>query len=265
MKIVFIENNQLFTDSLVVAQEFFKSHDDVLRDIRNQIDKLNKAGEIEFSLRNFAESTYTNDRGRNYPKINLTEDAFAIVAMSYVTPEAMKMKVKFLNEFRRMRDELLNTNKPSYMIDDPISRAQKWIDERKEFNKLATENLMLEQRVKEYEPKISYLDTILQSKDTVAITQIAKDYGLSGQALNQILHEEKVQYKLGGQWLLYHKYQDKGFTKSQTIDVLHNNGDRSVKMNTKWTQKGRLFIHEILAKRGIVPYMDRQHQGASNQ
>lgn len=129
---------------------------------------------------------------------------------------------------------------------------------------LETEKLMLQQQVKEFESKASYLDRILQSKDTVAVTQIAQDYGLSGYALNQILHEEKIQYKLGGQWLLYQKHLDKGYTKSSTIDVLHNSGERTVKMNTKWTQKGRLFIHEILAKRGILPYMDRDQQDVAN-
>lgn len=131
-------------------------------------------------------------------------------------------------------------------------------DEMEDKQRIQTENLMLEQRVKEYEPKISYLDSILKSTDTVTVTQIAKDYGLTGQALNKILHEEKVQYNVGGQWLLYQKHQDKGFTKSQTIDVHHTDGHKTVKMNTKWTQKGRLFIHETLSNRGIVPYMDRE-------
>lgn len=131
-------------------------------------------------------------------------------------------------------------------------------DQVDENERLQTQNLMLEQQVKEYEPKISYIDTILQSKDTVTITQIAKDYGLSGKALNDILHEEKVQYKINGQWLLYAKHQDKGYTKSRTIDIFRTGGERDVKMNTQWTQKGRLFIHEILTNRGILPYMDRQ-------
>lgn len=259
MKLVFIENNRPVTDSLIVAETFRKEHKHVMRDIRDL-----ECSE-EFSQSNFGLCQYQASNGQTYDKYLITQDGFAFLVMGYTGKEAARFKEMYISEFNRMRNELMTADKPSYMIDDPISRAQKWIDERKEYNKLETEKLMLEQRVKEYEPKVSYLDTILLSKDTVAITQIAKDYGLSGQALNQVLHEEKVQYKLGGQWLLYHKYQDKGFTKSQTIDVLHNSGDRTVKMNTKWTQKGRLFIHEILSNRGIVPYMDRQHQGAANQ
>ncbi|MFD3271475.1 phage antirepressor KilAC domain-containing protein [Paenibacillus dendritiformis] len=98
----------------------------------------------------------------------------------------------------------------------------------------------------------------MQSKGTVTITQIAKDYGMTGQALNQILHEEKVQYKQNKQWLLYRQHHDKGYTKSRTIDFTRSNGEPDVTMNTRWTQKGRLFIHEILQQRGIVALMDRE-------
>lgn len=105
-QLVFIENNLPVTDSLTVADVFNKDHDKVIRDIEVQIDKLLQAGETEFSIANFGESTYTTERGRQYRKLNLTEDAFTLVAMSYVTPEAMKMKVKFIQEFKKMREHI---------------------------------------------------------------------------------------------------------------------------------------------------------------
>ncbi|ANS45840.1 DNA-binding protein [Bacillus thuringiensis] len=119
-------------------------------------------------------------------------------------------------------------------------------------------NLMLTQQVAENASKITYLDQILQSKDTVTVSQIAADYGLSAVRLNKILKDEKVQYKVNNQWLLYAKHQNKGYTKSQTIDVTHSDGSKSIKMNTRWTQKGRLFIHDMLTKRGIIPEMDKE-------
>ncbi|MGM1405163.1 phage antirepressor KilAC domain-containing protein [Bacillus cereus group sp. BceL309] len=119
-------------------------------------------------------------------------------------------------------------------------------------------NLMLTQQIAENASKITYLDQILQSKDTVTVSQIAADYGLSAQNLNKILNKEKIQYKLNDQWLLYANYRNQGYTKSKTVDVTHSDGSRSVKMNTRWTQKGRLFIHELLTKRGIIPEMDRE-------
>lgn len=254
--LVFLENSKVVTDSLTVAEVFSKRHADVIRDIEVQLNKLNEAGEQEFGKRNFALSSYSSGN-REYKKYNLTEEAFTIVAMSYVTPEAMKMKVRFIQEFKRMQQELMKSVTPSYMIEDDIERAKRWIEEREEKRLLETKNVMLEQRVAEYEPKITYLDQIMQSKSTVTITQIAKDYGLSGQQLNKILKEEKIQYKLNDQWLLYSQYHDKGYTKSHTIDVQHSDGSTSVKMNTRWTQKGRLFIHQLLEKRGIIAVIDR--------
>ena len=131
-------------------------------------------------------------------------------------------------------------------------------DLEEEKQKLLTKTLMLEQQVAEAEPKVTYYDEILKSTNVVTITQIAKDYGMSGQGLNDLLHEEGVQYKQSGQWLLYHKHQDKGYTKSETQTYRKSNGETGTKLHTKWTQKGRLFIHSVLASKGIEPLMDRE-------
>ena len=96
---------------------------------------------------------------------------------------------------------------------------------------------MNKQKIAEYEPKASYLDTILNNKSLVTVGQIAKDYGMSAQALNKLLHDLKVQYKQSGQWLLYSNIQDKGYTHSSTTEIEHKDGSTSVRMNTKWTQK----------------------------
>lgn len=101
-------------------------------------------------------------------------------------------------------------------------------------------------------PKVTYYDTILSTTNAVNISQIANDYGLSGRALNKILKEEKVQRYVGGQWILYQGYKSKGLTKSETITY----GVNGATLRTKWTQKGRLFIHELLEKRGINPVID---------
>lgn len=115
------------------------------------------------------------------------------------------------------------------------------------------------QLIGELKPKADYTDRILQSKSLVTITQIAKDYGMSGAAMNEKLHALGVIYKLGGQWLLYSKYQAKGYTHSETVDITHRDGRGDVRMNTKWTQKGRLFLYEFLKKHGILPVIEQDH------
>lgn len=104
--LVIIKNGQAVTDSLTVAEVFGKRHDSVMRDIRNQIEKLAEANELEFTLHNFVEREYQSGRNNSYIKFDLTEDAFALVVMAYTTPEAMKFKVKFLQEFKRMKEEI---------------------------------------------------------------------------------------------------------------------------------------------------------------
>lgn len=115
------------------------------------------------------------------------------------------------------------------------------------------------QLIGELKPKADYTDRILQSKSLVTITQIAKDYGMSGAAMNEKLHALGVIYKLGGQWLLYSKYQAKGYTHSETVDITHRDGRGDVRMNTKWTQKGRLFLYQFLKKNGILPVIEQDH------
>ena len=120
-----------------------------------------------------------------------------------------------------------------------------------------SKNQQLEARNAELAPKAAYCDTILQNKGTVTITQIAKDYGMGAPKMNKLLNGFGVQYKQSGQWLLYAKYQDKGYTHSHTFDFKHTDGRPDVTMETKWTQKGRLFIYELLKKNGILPMIER--------
>ena len=119
-------------------------------------------------------------------------------------------------------------------------------------------NVLLTQQVSESRPKADYYDKIMQSKSLVTITQIAKDYGWSAKQMNDKLHSLDVQYKIGGQWVLYSKYQDKGYTFSTTVDITKKDGSSDVRMNTKWTQKGRVFIYSLLKENDILPTIERE-------
>lgn len=121
---------------------------------------------------------------------------------------------------------------------------------------LEEKNQLLEQQIAEYEPKISYLDIILSSTDTVATSQVAADYGMSAIALNKLLNELGVQHKVSGQWILYRKHMNQGYTKSHTSEIPKADGGVKVVMNTKWTQKGRVFIYNLLTAEGYYPQMD---------
>lgn len=129
--------------------------------------------------------------------------------------------------------------------------------------KLATElktererRSIAEQRVNELTPKASYYDLVLSNESLVTITQIAKDYGMSGQAMNHKLHDLGIIYKQGNTWLLYSKYQRTGWTHSETIMVDKADGTQKAVMHTKWTQKGRLGLYELLKRHGILPLIE---------
>ncbi|MGM0973367.1 MAG: phage antirepressor KilAC domain-containing protein [Bacillota bacterium] len=138
-----------------------------------------------------------------------------------------------------------------------IKRAHEFLQKRVE--ELTTNNLVLTQQVHELKPKASYYDMVLQNKSLLSVSKIAKDYGMSAMALNKKLHELGIQFKQGNIWLLYSKYQDKGYTQTTTHVI---DADKS-RVSTKWTQKGRLFIYDLLKHQGILPVIERQ-EGEEN-
>lgn len=130
-------------------------------------------------------------------------------------------------------------------------------DEREKNKQLNEEVNVKDQLIGELKPKADYMDRILKNKGLVTITQIAKDYGMSGKAMNDLLHNLKIQYKQSSQWLLYKEYQSCGYTHSETITIQRTDGREDVKMNTKWTQKGRLFLYQLLKGNGMLPVIER--------
>ncbi|MCU5508290.1 phage antirepressor [Bacillus cereus] len=201
-------------------------------------------------------------QNRNQKVIN--ESGLYSLILSSKLPSAKKFKKWVTSEVLpsiRKHGAYMTPNTINALLQDPdliIGLASQLKQEQQARQIAEQKNLMLTQQIAENASKITYLDQILQSQDTVTVSQVAADYGLSAMKLNKILNDEKVQYKVNNQWLLYSKHQNKGYTKSKTVDVVHTDGSRSVKMNTRWTQKGRIFIHELLKKRGIIPEMDRE-------
>ena len=121
----------------------------------------------------------------------------------------------------------------------------------------------LEAENAEMKPKASYYDKALNCKDLVSVTTIAKDYGWTAQQLNKYLHEKGVQYKQGKRWFLYKKYADEknGYTGSKTPLAKGKDGKDHAHIHTYWTQKGRLFIYDLLKNDGILPTIEAKEKG----
>ncbi|MBR0576788.1 phage antirepressor KilAC domain-containing protein [Proteiniclasticum sp. BAD-10] len=136
-----------------------------------------------------------------------------------------------------------------------MARALRIADET--INRLSLVTKQQEQVIGELKPKADYVDRILKNPGLVTITQIAKDYGMSGTEMNKILHDLGVQYKQSDQWLLYTRYQSKGYTFSDKTEITRRDGRKDIKMNTKWTQKGVLFLYELLKENNIIPAIEK--------
>lgn len=246
-QLVIIQNRQAVTNTLQIAESFEKQHPHVLRDI----DALKK------DVSNFGEMFFETETPDSYGRLRRTylmnRDGFTLLAMGFNGKKALNFKLKYIQAFNQMEQRLLELNQPSYMILDPEKRAEKWIEEHKEKRLLETKNLVLEQHVNEMKPKASYYDLILQNKSLLTVNKIAKDYGMSATTFNRKLHELGIQYRQGETWLVYAKYQNKGYTHTEPYVI----NQYKSKIITKWTQKGRRFLYDVLKENGILPMIER--------
>ena len=128
----------------------------------------------------------------------------------------------------------------------------------KELNTLKLELNVKDQQIAEMQPKASYYDMILQCKDLISVTEIAKDYGMSAKTFNKRLHELGIQYKQSGIWFLYAKYQSRGYTKTKTQNYSKPDGTQGAKTHMYWTQVGRLFLYDLLKHNNILPMIERE-------
>lgn len=146
------------------------------------------------------------------------------------------------------------------LLDNPdliIQMATKLKEEREARKALEIENKVQSQQIAELTPKATYYDLILQCKDLLSMTEIAKDYGKSAKGMNKLLNEFGIQYKQGGVWFLYAKYQDKGYTQTKTQNYPKPDGTQGSRVHMYWTQKGRLFLYDLLKSEDILPMVER--------
>lgn len=191
---------------------------------------------------------------RNMTIIN--ESGLYSLILSSKLPSAKEFKHWVTSEVLptiRKHGAYLTNQKIEEVLTDPdtiIKLATQLKEER-------TGRLIAEQQVQEMKPKATYYDRILSNKALVAISVIAKDYGMSGTAMNILLHRLGVQYKQGKTWLLYSKYQTTGWTQSETTMVKRKDGTEKAVLNTKWTQKGRLGLYELLKLHNYLPLIEQ--------
>lgn len=205
----------------------------------------------------------TDSLGREQEAVFISEgNVYRLIARSKL-PEAEKFE-------HWVFDEVLPSIRKhgAYMTDDALHRAitepdfliqlaTELKEEQEKRRALESTVAVQSQQITELQPKASYYDVVLNSKDLLSIGKIAKDFGKSAVWLNKWLHEQGVQYKQGEIWLLYQKYAEQGYTSTKTQPYSGDDGTVHTKVHTYWTQKGRLFIYDLLKAHGILPLIER--------
>lgn len=255
MKLQVIEHNNQRVLLTVQLAESFGTTPQIITNNFNRNKERYTEGKHYFGLsgqekRNFL-NQHQNDLGsKNAAVLYLwTEKGAWMHAKSLNTDQAWDAYEMLVDDYYRVKEQGL-------MVPRSFPEALRLAAELAEKNEsLALQNAQKEQIIQELKPKATYYDLVLQTKSVLAISKIAKDYGMSATAMNRLLHELGIQYKQGDCWLLYQKHADKGYTQSKTQVI---DEERS-KLHTYWTQKGRLFIYELLKReRRLLPIIERE-------
>lgn len=249
---LFTFENQKVRTVMVGGEPYFAGKDVAIilgygnptKAIRTHVDEEDKGGSILDTPGGKQRTTMINESG-----------LYSLILSSKL-PSAKKFKRWVTSEVLpslRKHEAYLSDKKIEEVLTDPdtlIKLATQLKEEREG-------RLIAEQQVNELKPKAAYYDKILANPSLIPITVIAKDYGMSGIEMNNKLFSLGVQYKRCGIWLLYADYQNLGWTQSETYMVKRANGTEKSVVNTKWTQKGRLGIYELLKQNGILPTIER--------
>lgn len=238
--------------SLEIAEITGRNHKDVMRSIREMEDAW-----VKVNGRKFALVEYKDAKGEMRPCYSLSKTECLYVATKF-NDEA---RAKLILRWEELETKEVSVAKVPTTFAEALrlaaDQAEKIEEQERQLEASSKEIVELSGTIATMQPKVTYLDKILASKETVTTTQIAQDYGLSAKAFNVLLRNFGIQHKVGGQWILYAKYLPNGYVQSDTIPIEHKDGSSGSVMHTKWTQKGRLFLYEELKKHNVLPLIEK--------
>ncbi|MGO4925208.1 phage antirepressor KilAC domain-containing protein [Ligilactobacillus ruminis] len=254
---IFNFNNKEIRTLAIEGEPYFVGKDvaDILgyqngsRDINRHVDEEDRHKAMIFDGNQYKET------------ITINESGLYSLILSSKLPKAKEFKHWVTSEVLptiRKHGAYMTDQKAAAIVTDKNALAdllQQAADQLKEKD-VKIERLTAELEVSN--KKATYLDLIVETKDGMTATQVAQDYGLSAKKFNALLNALGVQRKVNEQWILYAKYQGKGYIASKTFTYTDSTGKNHAKINTVWTQKGRLFLYELLKANGILPLIERE-------
>ncbi len=239
-ELVIMRDQQAVTTSVAVAETFGKSHKHVLE----SIDNLTVENPAVKTM--FAEGTYTNSRGRDYRMMYMNRDGFTMLAMGFTGKKALGFKLDYINAFNTLEAQAKQLQQDSYMIQDPVERANKWIEEEKERQALATENKALK-------PMAEIGTKLLQSDDLISVNSLAKLLSSNGLTIGR----NRLFTYLRNSGYLINRGEDRNLPTQKAIDLglfkvvekpYTRDGEIKLGKTTKVTAKGQQYFLTRLTK-----------------
>lgn len=231
-ELVIMKDKQAVTSSLQVADTFGKEHRNVLANIGGLLKN-------KHTQHMFVKGTYINSQnGQSYPEYYMNRDGFTLLAMGFTGDKALQFKLQYIDAFNDMEQQV------KFQVPATLPEALRLAADQAE-------------KISVLQPKADYTDKMLANPGLETISVIAKNYGYSTREFNKLLHGLGIQYKQGKTWLLYAKYQDKGYTHIEPYGYTNSDGIDKVRNTMKWTQKGQEFLYSFLKSKGILPHIEQ--------
>ena len=247
--------------SLQIAEITGKQHKNIMRAIRKMQSAWEKVCGRKFELTSqLVEMPNGGARKEDCYLLNKTECLFIATKFNDEARAKLVLRWKELEEKNKPQLPATYLDALKSLVASEEEKQQLALENKRQAEQLeakTTEITELNTAITEMQPKVSYVDTILQCKDTVQVTIIAQDYGKSAKAFNILLRNFDIQRKVGTAWVLYGKYIANGYVQSKTFAYTRSDGTQGVRTYTEWTQKGRLFLYETLKKHGILPLIEQ--------
>ncbi|MFT8583766.1 phage antirepressor KilAC domain-containing protein [Liquorilactobacillus hordei] len=226
-------------ESREVAKMVGKTHAHLIRDIETYIDYISTEPKLD-SLKYFIESSYKDSKGEIRKCYLITKMGCEMIANKLTGQKGVMFTASYVDKFNKMERKI---EKPKFELPQTFSEALR----------LAADVIDENQRLK---PAADYTHKILANRSLETVSVIAKNYGMSPIKFNKLLHELGIQFKQGGVWYLYAKYQDKGYTHAEPFEYSDTNGNKKLNNTMKWTQKGQKFLYDFLKAKGILPIIE---------
>lgn len=191
------QNGKTVVCSVEVAEHYEKRHDNLMQAINRLLSMSKECSKMFFA------GTYTNTKNHEYPCYYMTRDGFSVLTMGFTGAKALEWKVKYINAFNKMEAAILSTM-DSYQIEDPVKRAQRWIEEKQAA-------MRIEKQLQAAAPKAETFDQICTSRTASNFTEAAKLLGVKRKSMIEQLERHEYLYRNNHNVLVpYARYAEAG-------------------------------------------------------